>query len=202
MTNRSKACEQCGEEFSRPKLITNATWASRRYCSTGCSHDARREPLAIRLWRRVDKTSGCWLWLGYIDKGNGYGQISSGEGKRLITTHRAAWLVTHGEIPEGMFVCHTCDNRPCVNPDHLFLGTAKDNSADCKAKGRNRWVQGEASTNAKLTDAQVREIRARHLPRVHPARETGGSVSELSTEFGVSKTYIGALVNRNWRRSA
>lgn len=152
-------------------------------------------PLAERLWRRVEKMpSGCWEWRGYTDKNTGYGQIGAEGEKKILLTHRAAWMVTNGPIPDGLHVCHRCDNRPCCNPDHLFLGTPTDNMQDAKAKGRNRWMEGEASPNAKLTDEQVREIRRRYRPYVNAV--------EIAEEFGISRSYVSHLCTGRWRKSA
>jgi hypothetical protein len=89
------------------------------------------------FWSRVDRTageSGCWLWSGSLGTG-GYGLC--GHQKRVKRSHRIAWELTHGPIPDGMVVCHRCDNPPCCNPAHLFLGTLADNVRDMVAKGRN-----------------------------------------------------------------
>lgn len=163
---------------------------------------AKGTGLAERLWAKVDKSGECWRWLGYLDNQTGYGQIGFGPKRKHIGTHRAAWLVTNGEIPSGMYVCHTCDNRWCVNPAHLFLGTPGDNSRDAVSKGRNGWVEGESSPQVKLSDRQVREIRRRYIKGVHPARKTGSSTSELAAEFGVCKQYIPQLIKGMWRKSA
>lgn len=154
------------------------------------------EQLAERILAHieVDTDTGCWNWKRTLTPG-GYGQI--GWGKQLVATHRIVATVHIGPIPEGLYVCHRCDNRRCCNPAHLFYGTALDNARDCIAKGRAVHPIGEAAAR-KLTSAQVAEIRRRHRV-VHPARKTGCSSKELAAEFGVTKQYIGQLVARQWR---
>src|SRR5690242_3461462 len=95
-----------------------------------------RLSLADRLWSRYDVAdSGCWIFTGSRHKTRGYGSIGLGRrSEGTIETHRAAWLVTHGEIPADAFVCHRCDNPPCINPEHLFLGTVEDNNRDMRQK--------------------------------------------------------------------
>jgi hypothetical protein len=104
-----------------------------------------REVAEAKFWARVDKTDGCWLWMAYL-KENGYGMATYG-GKAL-SAHRVAWFYTHGEVPRELDICHHCDNRRCVRPDHLFVGTRKDNMQDAKRKGRTRnW--GMVATRCK-----------------------------------------------------
>lgn len=110
-------------------------------------------PVTERFWNRVDKTLGhgpkgeCWVWVAGHD-GYGYGAIRY-KGKSVVT-HRVSWEMANGLIPDGMKVLHRCDNPPCVNPDHLFLGTHQDNMADMKEKKRY------ANRHTKRTVAQQR----------------------------------------------
>ena len=90
--------------------------------------------LGKRFWSKVNKTDGCWEWTAYLNK-QGYGRY--GIGSNVYRAHRLAFEEAYGPIPEGMFVCHKCDNPSCVRPDHLFLGTNSDNLKDCSAKGRH-----------------------------------------------------------------
>ena len=133
--------------------------------------------------------SGCVVWTGYRDK-KGYGQLGLGPGTRkLIKAHRAAWLVAYGSLPD-LFLCHRCDNPPCVNVAHLFLGTAADNSADANKKGLQ--ICGERIGTSKLTAADVREIR-----RLAASGETNRS---LAVRFGVHWGTVGEIVRREiWR---
>jgi hypothetical protein len=104
----------------------------------------------------VDPITGCWNWSGVISR-YGYGII--GSRRRTMRAHRISWLLFNGPIPDGLFICHKCDNKRCVNPDHLFLGTCKDNVVDHWNKGGHQNVFGEEHYNAKLTDIQVEDIK-------------------------------------------
>lgn len=182
-----------------------------------------RTPLAERFWPKVDRNGPipsscpglgpCWLWTATIAP-NGYGQTSV-DGGRHEYAHRAAWMLVDGPIPDGQGVYHICDTPACVRNDepgvyvvngialprfgHLFTGTQADNNADRVAKGRTvprtDWTpaRGERNSQAKLTEAQVREIRARYVPRCV-------TLATLGAEYGVSESAIHSIVRRkNWK---
>lgn len=147
--------------------------------------------------------SGCWEWQGYTDKQTGYGQIGLGSRAAGIgLTHRVAYELSRGPIPAGMFVCHSCDNRICCNPEHLWLGTPADNAADMAAKGRGNGARGLENWNARLTYDQVSEIRRRYVPGTRASRRTGCSSAELAAEFGITPQYVGQLFADQWRKAA
>lgn len=137
------------------------------------------------FWAKVDrKGEGCWEWGGGTsDSGYGYGHLHN----RPMSAHVVAWTLTNGPVPKGLFVCHSCDNPPCVRPDHLFLGTPSDNSADMVAKGRARSPRGTA--RGKLTAEQVTSLRRRYA-------EGGVSTHQLAADVGVSAMVIWRVVNR------
>jgi len=112
-----------------------------------------KDPI-IRFESKFKKTKGCWVWMGAITS-RGYGQFRFGCEQRA---HRASYILYKGKIPSGLLVLHSCDNPPCVNPDHLFLGTPKDNTTDMIKKNRDT-IRGEKNNKSKLTEKDVLEIR-------------------------------------------
>ena len=132
-----------------------------------------------RFWRRVKKTDACWLWQGSIHRG-GYGlmRVSGGKKARNVSAHRFSYELHKEKIPEGLIVMHSCDNPRCVNPDHLSVGTHKDNTQDMIAKGRGAnnplpFSRGEHNGRALLTEDKVRYIRASKASNAALARELG-----------------------------
>ena len=136
--------------------------------------------------------NGCWNWKGLMRK-NGYGSIG-----RHGKAHRASFELFFGPIPERMDVCHRCDNRRCVNPEHLFIGTRLDNMRDCKAKGRIARTQrfGESNPASKLTSNIVLAIREEY-------RHERGQQRRLAKKYGVTRSTIWLVVHRKkWRHVA
>lgn len=157
---------------------------------------------AAEFWAKVDRSGGpdaCWLWTRYTAP-NGYGQV--GRDGKLALAHRVAYELGHGQEPGGLLVCHRCDNPPCCNPAHLFLGTHADNMADAKRKGRATGPKGFTNPNTRLTFDQVQEIRRRY--RIWPAGRGGtrSNARALAAEFGVCKQYVTELVAGKWRKAA
>lgn len=148
--------------------------------------------LESRFWSKVEvgPPDECWLWTAALNE-HGYG-VMRPEGQRTGPTakaHRVSWEIAHGEIPDGLAVLHRCDNPPCVNPQHLFLGTQADNVTDMHAKGRGNI--GSANGQASLTERDVIEIRNR------VAR--GERQKDLCAEFGITKGTMSHLVSgKTW----
>ena len=132
---------------------------------------------------RCDPLTGCHVWFGDFYS-CGYGRISF-RGKST-NAHRVAWILTKGRLPQGVFVLHRCDNRACVNVEHLFLGSQRDNIIDMYKKGRG--ARGEKNGQAKINSEQVKQIRERTI--------SGESQRSLANKFGISKTSIARVVHR------
>lgn len=127
--------------------------------------------------------SGCWIWLGACSRGN-VGKIKGSNKTHLAS--RVSWMLHKGDIPDGLCVCHKCDNPICVNPDHLFLGTHRDNMQDMARKGRSGYH------NAKINIDIATEIRAKHVR---------GLEKSLAREYGVSPaTIFNVVADKVWRQ--
>lgn len=164
----NKICRHCGRRFS-------GSIAS-RYCGDRCHIEASS----------IKASSGCWEWQRKRNKKTGRAQINPSKGIHTLAA-RVSFVAFKGAIPAGKFVCHSCDNPGCVNPDHLFLGSPQDNVADMMAKGRQ--LRGEKNAHAKLTDEDVRAIR-----------KSNETVSALARRYDVNrKTMQCAKEGRTWR---
>ena len=205
-----RICARCGADFL---AIDQAVKRGKgTFCSRRCSRIVRDASAVDRLWSRVDKNGPihpynselgpCWIYTG-SKVGGGYGAIPNGG----VSTgaHRLSWTLYNGPIPDGLLVCHTCDNPPCVNPTHLFLGTHDDNSTDKISKGRHargdtsgsrlhpeRLPRGEDNHFTKLTTEQVIEIRKLHA--------SGENTNDLASRYGVNRSYIYSIgKRRTWK---
>lgn len=174
-----------------------------------------RKSIEERFWAKVNKDGPvpehmphlgpCWVWTGSRFP-LGYGTVSVAS-RQNQGAHRVSWRLTQGPIPEGLMVCHRCDNRPCVRPSHLFLSTAKGNFDDMVRKGRRNvargdrlffarhpemLVRGENHRCAKLTEEQVRELRARVA--------AGERQADLAREAGISRASMSKMILReSWK---
>jgi Autographiviridae endonuclease len=154
------------------------------------------DPLT-RLLRHVSKQAdGCWLWVGGLEVA-GYGHTWL-DGKQ-ISAHRAFWIVANGPIPDGLMVCHKCDNPPCVNPEHLFLGTALDNSLDMVNK-RRQWKQNPARCPRGENTGKVAKLTTENILEIKKLRSCGMGYDALAARFEVTRGCIGHILNgRNWK---
>ncbi len=129
-----RPCEVCSAPVRTFRAEVDRGWG--RFCSLTCKGIAARRLLDASFWDNVAKTDTCWLWRGPFND-YGYGTVCARVGdKRNHRAHRVAWELACGPIPSGLWVLHTCDNPPCVNPSHLFLGDRAANMQDCAKKGR------------------------------------------------------------------
>lgn len=139
------------------------------------------------FWARVEKTDGCWWWRGKRDS-NGYGLLRTrGPHRKDVRAHRVSWHLSRGPIPNGLCVCHRCDEPLCVRPDHLFLGTRRDNSQDMVRKGRARG-------NRRLPPEVVQQVEA--------AASAGLRHVEIETRYGVKPYTLRFILRRMRARNA
>jgi hypothetical protein len=150
-------------------------------------------PLIERFWAKVEKTGGCWNWTGYHDSRSGYGFISEGGYcSRPIRVHRLSYEIHFGKFPKSLYVCHHCDNRRCVRPDHLFLGTHQSNMTDMKKKGRSAKTANSTYQRAKYTVDDIKQMRKLY--------EQGWLQCAIAEKFGTRQSYVTQIVTRQrWK---
>lgn len=157
------------------------------------------------FWSRVNRLddNACWEWIGYMNT-NGYGEFTVNRVK--LSPHRLSYEIAYGDIPKGMFVCHHCDNPKCCNPEHLFIGTSKDNMIDAARKGRTsrgdnhymrmfpeKVMRHEKNGSHKLTEEQVSEIREMY--------DSGDvRLRPIAKKYDISHVQVSNIVNRRqWK---
>ena len=188
-------CPDCGKPMLRTSQ--HCRLCAHRYIGIAQRHP-RTDPV-IRFWSYVDRSGGpsaCWPWTRFRgNKGYGLFGIKGGKAKRA---HRHAYELTHGPIPKGLYACHHCDNPPCCNPAHIFIGTQKDNMQDAIHKNRraDRWSNHhpeETHPSARLTVDQVHDIRSAHT--------SGTTQSQLARQYNIAVMTVHNLVNRKtWKQ--
>ncbi len=141
------------------------------------------EQSRARFWTKVRKSDGCWEWTGSGNGIQGYGQVRIAG--KCIQAHRRSWEMEFGPIPDGLFVLHRCDNRPCVRPSHLFLGTLSDNMHDCSRKGRL---------------APPRSLTADNVATIRRMYDDGVGQYPLAALFRVPQSTISGIVRGNLYR--
>lgn len=177
-----KACKHCEQEFS-PRH------GHQVYCCDDCKFLCKFN---------IGADNECWMWHS-TKQPNGYGVFGLGVGANQYSekAHRYSYKKYIGDIPKGMYVCHSCDEPSCVNPEHLFIGSSFDNTQDMFRKGRANKCSGEKHPMAKLTKRQVQEIRSCCI-KYH--KEFG--LTPLAKRFGVAIGTISLIVNhKNWKNS-
>lgn len=199
------SCHHCKSTY----LVDRYRAAKSKFCSYDCYWENRIKAFAVRFWEHVQKSEECWIWTGSI---SAYGYGLTCRNSKTERAHRMAYELTYGQIPEGTLVLHKCDNRACVRPDHLFLGTQSDNIKDMDNKGRRpkphpnsgkhgnhcwakrfpeKVLRGESNPRAVLCANDVRVVREM-LAR-------GESKTRIAKTFGVTRGAIGSIYyGRTW----
>lgn len=178
-----RECHTCGREFATRRKTA-------KYCSYACHGIAQRNKLGPEIIEAnsiPEPNSGCWLWTGTVSS-VGYGIISVNY--ENWSSHRLSYAVYHGAIPPGKWVLHRCDNYLCVNPDHLYAGTPKNNTQDAMQRGR--MTRGSRINTAVLHESQI--------PQIRKQLEAGVTCAAIAAELGVDRTTINCLkLGKSWR---
>lgn len=191
--NRKRKCLTCKKDFFEKKSDSNDQWENRKYCSAKCNNasEERKTDIFTRLEKFQIKKDSCWGWSGSKD-GKGYGILSSRNGRGFSPekAHRVSYEKENGKIPEGLNICHKCDNPECTNPDHLFAGTQKQNMMDCSAKNR---ISQKSKDNLKhekaLSDDDIKIIKDIKFVGKN-GRGDGETVKSVANRFNVCEDTI------------
>lgn len=197
-----KTCQKCGAILKTGKKFCSMKCRGHTGFRPGGTYrmcTASREEKIARLRKSFEKNvirqEFCWDWKGPINRG-GYTVMTCNKQNGAETGHRASWMLYKGDIPKFKHICHSCDNRRCTNPEHLWIGTHQENNADKISKGRGAKnsppiMKGSENPSAKLTTDQVMEIKKLIL--------SGVSCSSIGRKFLVSKQTILRIKNgKNW----
>ena len=188
-------CEICGKEFKWRRINAGkpATFCSfeckiqgkfkTRTKNSDLTPEQNIERIKKYYEKYVVKQEGCWDWNGIVEW-TGYGKLGI---RPPIKAHRASWLIHKGEIPKGLIVCHTCDNRKCTNPDHLWIGTYRENTQDRVKKGRCKTPKGVQLKVSQLDENQVKGIKI--------LLKNGLTCSDIGRQYGVSRKIISRIKN-------
>lgn len=184
----TKNCTHCGKPFTAADIPDKYNFKRQKLCGMACANARKKftpEKALAAFWAKVNKTEGCWLWTGALQR-DGYAHFT-GAGRKTISSHRHAYELLVGLVPAGMDLLHTCDVRHCVNPAHLRPGTHEDNMLDKALRGRQR---------AKITLEQAKEVK--RLLAITP-RDYGWSI-EIAEKTGLSPVEV-SRINRgkSWR---
>lgn len=188
-----KICKICKKEFYFYPPKRKDRKRCGQYCSRKCKNAWENAPLKERFFRFIGEPeeNGCILWKG-SKLPKGYGCIGGGKGRGILRASRVSYEIHKGPIPEGLHVLHTCDNPPCVNPEHLYVGTQLDNSKDAMKRNRLRPSPGEKNGFSKLTNKDVFKIRKLYKEGMKP--------KEIVKLFNVGKPCIESIVyKRSWK---
>jgi len=210
MIRGESICEKCNTKFSwtrsdkvvTPRFCTKKCWNDsnakdlpslndRRFQWKKATEEQKKEKLKESFEAKVVKKEGCWDWKGCFYS-NDYALIHIHNGEKWVgaLAHRVSYKLHIGPIPDGLYVCHTCDNRKCTNPEHLWLGTCLENSKDMRVKGRE--CRGESRSLAKLKDDDIREIRKMLMVQIPSA--------VIARKYKVSNTVISYIKNgKTWK---
>ncbi len=195
----SRRCQQCNQSFT--PAISNVSKGMGKFCSHKCYSKSLVIPFLTRFWNQVNKNGpcpphlpnigSCWIWTKKDGSPRrGYGVIM--KDKELVGTHRISWEIHYGPVPQGMCVLHKCDNRACVRPDHLFIGTKGDNAKDCINKGRSNRPSGEKHRNSIINKIQALDILKR--------KQFGHGPTQIAKETGISYWCVYGVWSRStWK---
>lgn len=192
-TRTSKICPECGREFAKPQGWSASAWRAVTRCSQDCRAKFIRgqvyKSMLDRITEKVtyEPNSGCWLWTGGLSS-YGYGATQF-QGRQLLM-HRVVFEMYNGAVPGTGVLCHRCNVRSCVNPDHIYIGTAQSNVMDAVRSGRH--AHGTTHGCSKLSDCKVRQMRE--------LSATGMTYADIAKRFGVARpTAAKACKGMSWQ---